>query len=217
MRSILPGKVNIMALTATATKTLRKDIIQSLGMKSPVVVAVNPDKANVKYEVVPFVSMSKTFGSLAEQLKEKQTTIGRAIIFCQHLEDCPKLYRFFRSALGDLFTYPTGSPDICENRLVDMFHSCTEACMKDKIIKAFTSQSSPLRVVIATTAFAMGIDVPDVRTIIHFGCCEDVESYVQAVGRAGRDGQPSKAVIFSRKGGKQQINEQTKGQWYLPP
>ena len=208
MRSILSADVHIMALTATATKTLRADIIKVLGMKSPVVVTVNPDKANIKYEVVPFISMNKTFGVLADQLRDNPVLIGCAVIFCQRLEDCPKIYRFFRSALGEKFTYPPGSPDICENRIVDMFHSCTEACIKDKIIKLFSSESSPLRVVAATSAFGMGIDVPNIRTVIHFGCCEDVETYIQAVGRAGRDGRPSKAIILTRKGGRQHINKQ---------
>ena len=208
MRSILSGDVHLMALTATATKTLRSDIVKGLGMKNPVVVAVNPDKANIKYVVFPFVSLSKNFGVLADQLRESPSSIGRAIIFCQRLEDCPKIYRFFLSALKERFTFPPGSPNVCQNRVVDMFHSCTEPCIKEQIIKGFSSDSSPLKVVIATTAFGMGIDVPDIRTIIHFGCCEDVESYVQAVGRAGRDGKPSKAIIFARKGGKQYINKQ---------
>lgn len=167
-----------------------------------------PGKANIKYEVVPFTSVNKNFGSLADQLRDNLDSIGCAIIFCQHLEDCPKIYRFFRSTLGKMFAYPPGSPDICENRIVEMFHSCTEACIKDKIIKLFSSESSLLQVVIATSAFGMGIDIPSIKTIIHFGCCEDFESYIQAVGRAGRDGKPSKAVMLSRKGGKQHIDKQ---------
>ena len=178
-------------------------------MQSPIVIAASPDKTNIKYEVFPFVSMNKSFGALADQLKENQLAMGRTIIFCQCLDDCPKIYRFFQCSLGDIFTYPAGSPNICENGIVDMFHSCTESCIKDKIIKAFTSDLSPLRVVIATTAFGMGIDVPNIRTIIHFGSCEDVETYVQAVGRAGRDGKVSKAIILYRKGDKH-INKQMK-------
>ena len=91
-----------------------------------------------------------------------------------------------------------------------MFHSCTETCIKDNIIKAFSVDSSPLRVVIATTAFGMGIDIPNIRTIIHFGSCEDTETYLQAVGRAGRDGNLSKAIILSRRGANQHINVQMK-------
>ena len=101
---------------------------------------------------------------------------------------------FFQCSLGDMFTYPAGLPNICENRIVDMFHSCTESCIKDKIIKAFTSDLSPLPVVIATTAFGMGIDVSNIRIIIHFGSCEDVETYVQAISHAGHDGKVSKAA-----------------------
>ena len=151
----------------------------------------------------PFVSMNESFRAL---------TMGRAVIFCQCLEDCPKIYRFFQTALGLMFTYsyPAGSPDICDNRLVHMFHSYTESCVKEKIIKVFTSDLSPLRVVITTTAFGIGIDVSKVRTIIYFGSCEDVETCIriQAVSLAGRDGRPSKTVILSRKGIKQHINKQ---------
>ena len=99
MSSILSTDVHTMALTATATKTLRTDIIKVLGMKSPVVVTVNPDKANIKYEVVPFISMNKTFGVLADQLRDKPVLIRCAIIFCQRLEDSPKIYRFFEASL----------------------------------------------------------------------------------------------------------------------
>ena len=126
----------------------------------------------------PFVSMIKSFGALADQLKEDQLAMGRTIIFCQRLEDYPKIYCFFQSSLGDMFTYPAGSPNTCENRIVDLFHSCIESCIKDKIIEAFASDLSPLQIAIATTAFGMGIDVPNIRTIIHFGSCEDVETYI---------------------------------------
>ena len=170
-----------MALTATATRSLRKDVSDVLGMENPVVVSVSPDKVYIKYLVAGHVTMEKTFGPLCDQLYERQADVGRTIIFCQKLEDCCKLYRFFRQKLGDRFTSPYGSPDLCCNRVVDMFHSCTEPCIKDHII----TTTSPLRVVIATVAFGMGVDIPDIRNIIHFGSCEDIEMYVQAVGRAG--------------------------------
>ena len=111
-----------------------------------------------------------------------QTDLGRRLIFCQTLNDCPRLYHYFQMSLKDRFTYPAGAPDICDNWLVDVFHSCTEPCIKDKIIKTFASPGSPLCLVIATVAFGIGIDIPDIRTIIHFGLCEDVEAYIQVIG-----------------------------------
>ena len=131
-----------------------------------------------------------------------QTEMERCIIFCQTLDDCPKLYRYFRTYLSERFTHPSGAPDLCGNRLVDMFHSCTEPVIKDKIIESFNTPSSPLRLVIATIAFGMGIDVPNIRSIIHFGSSEDVETYIQAIGRAGRDSQHANALLLKRKGRK---------------
>lgn len=207
VRSILPPKVNVMALTATATKKLREEICTTLKMKNPTVISVSPDKPNITLYVSSFTAINLCFGPIAQQLYNMQTQLGRCIIFCQSLDDCPKLYRYFRASLGDHFTYPAGAPDACGNRLVDMFHSCTEASIKDKIIKEFTSPLSPLRLVIATIAFGMGIDIPNIRTIIHFGSCEDVEAYLQAIGRAGRDGQQANALLLKRKG-KRHINTQ---------
>ena len=210
MRSILRADVNVMALTATATKQLRTSICETLGMTNHVLVSVPPDKANIGYFVAPFKSVTSSFGPIAEQLLELKTSTPRCVIFCQTLGDCPMLYRFFREYLGAHFTYPQGSRDQCGSRLVDMFHSCTEPCVKESIIASLTSTMSPLRVLIATVAFGLGIDISDIRTIIHFGASEDVESYVQAVGRAGRDGSQASAMLFVRKGGRQHINDQMK-------
>lgn len=116
----------------------------------------------------------------------------------RRLDDCCKLYKYFRQKLGHRFTIPNGSPDLCRNRIVDMFHSCTEPCIKDSIIKNF-STSPKLRVVIATVAFGMGVDIHDVRNVIHFGACEDIPMYVQAVGRAGRDGGNASALLLVRR------------------
>ena len=71
-----------------------------------------------------------------------------------------------------------------------MYMSCTEVVIKDKIEQLF-----PLRVVIAPTAFGLGIDCPDVRHVINFGLPSDIESYVQETGRAGRDSLPSLATL----------------------
>lgn len=79
-----------------------------------------------------------------------------------------------------------------------MFVSCTDTAVKESIISMFTTKSC-LRVVIATVAFGMGIDCPDVRQVIHIAAPNDIESYVQETGRAGRDGPPALALLLSKK------------------
>jgi len=68
--------------------------------------------------------------------------------------------------------------------------------MKQKVLNFFVTCNGKLRVVIATTAFSMGIDYPDIRTVVHFGTSGMVEEYVQESGRAGRDGNPATASIL---------------------
>ncbi len=70
--------------------------------------------------------------------------------------------------------------------------------VKNTIVKQFTS-SSPLRIVVCTIAFGMGIDSPDVRTIVHWGVSEDCEMYVQESGRAGRDGLQSYSIRYQER------------------
>ena len=76
-----------------------------------------------------------------------------------------------------------------------MFTSCTDTAVKNKIISLFSKPSS-LRIVCVTVAFGMGVDCQDIRTVIHLGPPDDLESYIQETGRAGRDGLPSQAVLF---------------------
>lgn len=68
--------------------------------------------------------------------------------------------------------------------------------MKERIIKSFCSVRSKLRVIIATTAFGMGIDCPDIHRVIHWGPPSEVDHYVQEAGRAGRDGLPAQAMLL---------------------
>ena len=81
---------------------------------------------------------------------------------------------------------------------MDMFLSCTDTIVKDSIIEMFT-RSSWFRVVIATVAFGMGVDCPDVRQITHVAAPTDVESYVQETGRGGCNGAPTLALLLSKR------------------
>lgn len=186
-----------MALTATATMSTRKFIIKSLNMQNPAIVYVPPVKKNMVYFVAnkPKGGLGLVFKPIVEKLKE-DTNMGRIIIFCRTYESVIAIHKYFINALGEYFTVPKGSPDYVVHRVVDMYTHCTHQTVKDKILKQFTTLSSPLRIIIATIAFGMGIDCPDVRQVIHWGVPEDAEMYVQESGRAGRDGKLCCALLL---------------------
>ena len=96
--------------------------------------------------------------------------------------------------LNKEFTHPAGYPAMPQFRLV-MFTSGTHSSVKESITAAFSSPLSNLRVLIATIAFGMGINPPDVRYIIHCGPPNDVEAYVQEVGQGGRDGSRTYTIL----------------------
>ena len=186
IRSIIPESVNVMALTATATKATRNFIIKQLGMYNTVVVSASPMKRNLIYSVGKKTNIFKTFMPVSKRLLEEGPFMGRVIIFCKRYHEVTTLYHFFKRQLGRNFTHPAGAPNMVWYRLVAMYTHCTHRSVKKNIVKLFTS-TSQLRVVIATIAFGMGIDCPKVRQIIHWGISDDIEMYVQESGRAGRD------------------------------
>ena len=96
---------------------------------------------------------------------------------------------------------PLGAPDLPEYPLFDYFISATraDASAKYGISKAFVQPTSPLRIIIATVAFGVGVDTPDFQHVVHWGPTEDLEQHVQATGRAGRDGKVSHVVMTFSK------------------
>lgn len=185
-----------MALTATATKTTRKYIIKSLSMQAPEIVYVPPVRDNTLYTVLdkPKDGVGDFFKPIIDKLILERSNMGRTIIFCKTYNDVIGIYQYFRKQLGEYFTEPKGSANYVIYRVVDVYTHCTHETVKNKIIVQFTKQS-PLRIVIATIAFGMGINCPDVRHVIHWGVPADAEMYVQESGRAGRDGRLSCATI----------------------
>jgi ATP-dependent DNA helicase RecQ len=185
----------MMALTATATKTLQRKVAQILGMHLPKVIAVSPCKSNLIYALTTYSSIQRTFMPLLKRLQKEGTSMPRIIIYCRRIEVCADLYEFFKDELGDSFLVPPDSPDQSRFRLVDMFTAKIDEEVKRQIITSFSDSAAPLRVVCATSAYGMGVDCPDVREVIHFGVPCDTESYIQETGRGGRDGKPSLAIL----------------------
>ena len=187
IRSLLPDAVHLMALTATASISLQQSVSCKLAMMNTIVVAISPCKPNIK-----------------------KTAMGRVIIYCRTLSDCGDLYYFFKNRLGRNFVYPIDAPNLARFRLVDMFTSVTDEAVKQHIITAFCDITAPLRIVIGTVAFGMGIDCLNVREIIHFGAPDEVECYIQETGRAGRDSAPATVRLLQCKAKERWLSHQMK-------
>lgn len=149
----MESRIGVMALTATATRSLRLKVEEMLGMRSPIAIVRSPDKPNLRFSAVQLqginnFGVSNVFTLILNELKEKLTLMPRVLIFCKIKTDCSKLYTFFKAGLGRDYTHPPGASSyIVESRLVDMFFKGTSSIVKKKIIDNFTKQSC-LRVII---------------------------------------------------------------------
>ena len=137
--------------------------------------------------------------SIGDKLKTERLTYPKTVIFCRSYQDCADMYQAIIQTLGREKTEPPGYPNLLEYRLVSMYTRASTSAMKEIIMSTFSDTKSILRVLIATTAFSMGIDLPDIHQIFHFGAPCDVEQYLQEIGRAGRDGKLSRAILIIGK------------------
>ena len=126
VHGLIPSTVNIMALTATATMKTWDKIIATLGMSSPVVVAISPEKTNLTCWVREKLTIEEVFTPIVHKLKKKCTKMPRMIISCKTCEECAILYQFFQASLQLKFTEPIGAPNLSRYRMVDMYMSATE-------------------------------------------------------------------------------------------
>ena len=134
---------------------------------------------------------------LCTALMKYRVLYPKTIIFCRSYSDCGEIYRTVEIMMGSSFTEPIGYPKgLHQFRLVDMYTRASTRKMKEKVLESFLAINSKLRVVIATTAFSLGIDCPNIRRVIHYGTPGTIEEYVQETGRAGRDGEPAKVCLF---------------------
>ena len=188
-----------MALTATASRSTRSDIVSTLCMQCPTVIVASPHKKNIFYAVRPKTLMDDFVQTVSHALSELRTAMPKMIIFCKRYDECARMYSLFKYYLKAAFTEPPGNHDLAKNRLVDMFCKCTETDVKETIVRSFCNPDGVLRIVVATIAFGMGLDCPNVRQVILWGPASDTEGMIQQTGRAGRDGYLSCALILYEK------------------
>lgn len=185
-----------MALTATATTETLKIVTDRLSLKNPVVIGLTPNQLNIKFFVEPLPAATILCDTLSDGLKSLRLGFPKTLVFCCTLGNCSTLYQMIRAKRGKEFTEPIGYPDLHQFRMVEMFTRASTKAMKEKVLKSFINVDSKLKLLIATTAFSMGIDCPDIRNVIHFGVPGTIEQYVQEAGRAGRDGELSTALLL---------------------
>ena len=106
------------------------------------------------------------------------------------------VYKIFESVLGQNQYHPKGSTPIPENRLFAQFHSPQTKELKDEFLKHLCSSENTVRVIFATIALGMGVDITGIRHVIHINPPHTIQACFEETGRAGTDGQLSSAVLY---------------------
>ena len=202
LRSLIPNSVHILAVTATATTETFHVVSKRLSMDHPYLVALPPIRDNIPYTILAKVDIDELTTSLCEEFAEKRGAFPKTVIYVRTYSDCSGIYMLMKAKLGSRFTEPPDYPHVSKFRVIDMFTRVLTTDKKEQVLQSFSEKDGVLRLIIATTAFGMGIDCPDIRRIIHWGIPSTLEEYIQETGRCGRDGNSAAAVLYQGKGGK---------------
>jgi ATP-dependent DNA helicase RecQ len=165
--------VPMMALTATATERVRGDIIQQLGLREPAILVSSFNRPNLYYEV-----RQKGKNAYQELVKQIKATPGAGIVYCLSRKKVDELAARLKQDGISALPYHAG------------LKAETRTENQTRFIR------DDVRVIVATIAFGMGINKPDVRFVIHYDLPRNIEGYYQESGRAGRDNEPSHCTLF---------------------
>jgi len=177
------GNPPVLAFTATAGAQAQRRILEALGIRDARGVVTGVNRPNIKFLRLADVENEVRYSLIGDLLKAMPP--GRAMLFVPTVNTGKQL----QAGLGSLgWNLP-------------FFHSkLGTANDREMLLGQFTGRLDPsVKVIICTNAFGMGLDVPDVRLVVHWQYPASVEDYLQEFGRAGRDGKPSVAVLFTGK------------------
>lgn len=191
IRAFVPPGVPVIATTATVTSSVREDV-----MKGCEFVTASPNRPNIYYEVHPRTTIEEDFAPLVSALQSQRNKADRIIVYCRSLNMCSDLYLHFHDCLGESSYFPPSAPQLSDNRLFGMFHAGTPVYNKEVILSSLKDSCGVVRIVFATIALGMGVNVAGLNTIWHYGAPQSMDDYFQGSGRAGRTGEPAKSIIF---------------------
>ncbi|WAR13418.1 RECQ-like protein [Mya arenaria] len=188
LRSIFPD-ATVLALSATCTLKMKTQIMSNLNLSGKArVIETSPNRANIKYVVkrTP-IAIEETFFWLIYKLCELKKDFPRILIYCNSIKD-----------VCQLFNYVVTETNLMDQNVVEMYHSETPQEKKEHIVQNL-GLDSQMKVVIATTALGLGVDVKNCHGVILFGPPKDVVDLLQESGRCGRNDEPSVCVIFCNR------------------
>ena len=171
------GSPPVLALTATATEDVLKDIVNHLGLEEPTCVNLGIFRPNLRYEVRRTASDIAKQQNLVALLREID---GTGIVYCATIKACEAVARVLEA----------------EGIASEKYHGRLAAGRRRETQDRF--MRGELKAIVATNAFGMGIDKPDIRFVVHYDMPGSLEAYYQESGRAGRDGADARCVLLYR-------------------